>query len=1136
MQRILNCKAQPLWKRQIVLRFKTLCVMKTLCVPLLMAICLIFSIKGHAQKISLSLKDASLKKAFKLIEQQTDYKFVYTDEAMALSKPISLEIKNETLDNVLKLCFSDQPLDYSIDGKMIVIKIAEKQIRQTLTQLKGRLVGEDGAAIQGATVIALQTNSGTFTNEHGEFTLQNIKANDVLEVKSIGYLTQQVSVNSQTFLLITLKPSIAILDETMVIGYGSSTRRFNVGSITKVSSEDISNQSQGNVLATLEGKSPGLVVNQSNGLPGSSVHIQIRGQNSLKTNPGTSTFAAAYDYPLFIIDGVPFAPQNSNINQLSSVGASGNLNPVNRDEGMSPFNSLNTDDIESIEILRDADATAIYGSRGANGVILITTKKGKAGKTKFSLDTYTGASKLTGTTSLLNTGQYLQMRREAFYNDSVDNPSAFVKPDIYNAPDLLVFDNSKNTDWQKYFLGNTANATSINGNISGGNDNTQFLLGSGYRRETYIFPGDFSDQKISFTTSVDHRSDNHKLSVDFSSTYSYDNNTSSSNTQLLQAAFLPPNYPDLTNADGSIQWNYKGINLYNNPIGTLRQKYVLQTYNLLSHLQIGYEVLPGLIVRSSFGYNKFDVNENAQSPASSQNPLYNPSGNSNFAVSNFHTEIVEPQAEYKSHLLGGRIDALIGFTYQHTANNQTNINAFGYTNDALLNSPSGAASVAVYDNESIYKYAAGFGRFNYIYKDRYILDFTGRRDGSSRFGPGRQFGNFGSLGGGWIFSEEKFIKSKLQWLSYGKLKASYGTTGNDNIGNYQFLPNWALAYNSYNGTRGYVPQNLYNPDFSWAVNKKLQAGLELGALSDKIITDVVWFKDRCGNQLVSYLLPSQTGFSSVTQNFNATVQNSGVEIQINATILKRKSFSWISAFNLSFPKNKLVAFPGLDASAYSYYYVIGKPLNVLQKFNYAGVNDTTGIYQFITAGKSLTYSPVDPEDYVIAGTTDPRYYGGFTNTFSLNQFQLSVYIEFKNQLGLNYLAQVVSNAPPGILNALYGNQPVLVLNRWQQPGDHSLIEKFTADYGSAAAQAAYPFYDSRGSYSNAAYLRFKTVSLAYNFSEKYAKKIGMKSCRIYVNAQNILTITHYKGADPETQSFYGIPPLKTITAGLQLSF
>lgn len=1137
MQLLLNHKARSLCTRQNLCMVRSLPPGKMFCV-LIIAVSSLITLKGYSQGISLSLKNAPLERVFKLIEQQTNFKFVYSQEAMKHATPVSIEVKNESLNNVLKLSFANQLLTYSLKEKFIIIKVERKktEIIEPLPNIEGKVTNENGAPLAGVTISLLKSNKATLTNEQGGFSLKRLSVDDILVATSVGYFKEEIKVNKQTYVVIALKPSVALLDETLIIGYGSSTKRYNVGSVTKISSDDISKQSQGNVLATLEGKSPGLVVSQSTGLPGSSIRVQIRGQNSLKTNPGSSFFRATYDYPLFIIDGVPFAPQNSNVNQFSSIGAAGNANPVNRDEGMSPFNSLNPDDIESIEILRDADATAIYGSRGANGVIIISTKKGKAGKTKFSLNGYTGVSSLARTTPLLNTTQYLQMRREAFYNDSIDNPSANVHPDIFNAPDLLVFDSARSTDWRQYFLGGTANTTSFNGSISGGNDNTQFLLGSGYRKETYIFPGNFSDQKISFNTNINHRSNNRKFLLNFSTTYSYSNNTSSSSSELLRASFLPPNYPDLVNNDGTIQWNYKGVNLYNNPLGQLRQKYRLETYNHLSHLQLGYEVLPALTVRSSFGYNKFEVNENAQTPAATQNPLYNPTGSSYFGINNYRTYIIEPQAEYKKSIYNGKIEFLIGFTYQQTVNNQTNINAYGYTNDALLNSPSGSSSVNIYDNESIYKYAAGFGRANYIYKGKYIIDLSGRRDGSSRFGPGKQFGNFGAIGGGWIFSEEPFTKSHLKWISYGKLKASYGTTGNDNIGNYQYLPAWAASYNNYEGTRGYIPQNLYNPDFSWAVNKKLQAGFELGILSDKVVTEIVWYRNRCENQLVSYILPNQTGFSNVTQNFDATVQNSGVEIQINSVIIKHNTFSWTNALNISFPRNKLIAFPGLDASAYAYYYVIGKSLSVLRRFNSIGVNDTTGVYQFTTAEKSPTYVPVDPNDNFIIGATDPRYYGGFTNSFSFKGFELDINIEFKKQLGLNYLGQVVNNTPPGILNALYGNQPAMILNRWQHPGDKTSVEKFTADYSSPAAQVFYSFFNSSGSYSDASYLRLKTVSLAYNFSEKFLKKMGMKSCRIYVNAQNILTITKYKGTDPETQSFYGIPPLKTIAAGLQFNF
>jgi TonB-linked SusC/RagA family outer membrane protein len=843
---------------------------------------------------------------------------------------------------------------------------------------------------------------------------------------------------------------------------------------------------------------------------------------------------APLDNPLFIIDGVPVAAQNSNLNQIASLSSPGRnefwQNPYG---GISPFGNLNPQDVESIEVLRDADATAIYGSRGANGVILITTKKGKAGKLKFNASVVSGQSQITRSMRMMNTQEYLQMRHQAFQNDGAT-------PDPINDIDLNVFDTTHYTDWRKYFIGGKANTTDVNSSLSGGSDRTQFFIGAGYHHEDYIYPGGLADKRGSVSTSFHHHSGDKKLSIDFSANYSYDENNSSGNVNPLTAFTQVPDFPALLDSHGNLVWNYKGTRLGDyysgNPLAFLKQQYIGKQSNLLGHFQAEYKILPGLSVRSSFGFNTTNFNEYSSVPIASQDPAGNPSGNAQFGTNNYQTWLIEPQAEYKKQFHNDRIDVLVGSTVQKNTNEYIGIYGDGYTNDALLHSLAAAGTISAQGNiNTVYKYAGFFGRVNNNSQNKYILNISGRRDGSSRFGPGKQYGNFGAAGAGWIFSEESWIKKLLPILSYGKIRATYGTTGNDAIGDYQYLASWRNVNNAfaYQGQTGYIPLNLFQPDFSWSLNKKLETGLELGFLKDHILANITWYKNRSSDQLVSYRLPIQTGFSSVTKNFEAVVQNSGIEIQLNTVNIKTKNFSWNTSFTITIPENKLVAFPGLATSSYASFYILNKSLSVMQGYVNAGVNDTTGIFQFLTAKGDITYDPADATDRRIIGNTDSKFYGSIGNGISYKGFQLDVFMEFRKQMGPNYLQTIYQN---GGLGSQFSNQPARLLSEvWTGMGSHATLEKFTQAYD-AAYNAGFYFANSKDAYGDASFIRVKNIAASYSLPRAYLKKLKMDGCRIYINIQNPFTITHYKGNDPETMSFYALPPLKTIVAGIQFTF
>lgn len=814
---------------------------------LLLFASLIASASGNSQQITLTLKSVTLQKAFQEIKKQSGYSFLYTDQMLERAKKVDIDVKSVSLEQVLQVCFRDQQLTYTIVDKTIIVK--PKQEKETITisqeppviSISGKVTDEKGNPVPSVSVVIPGTPLGAMTNEKGEYVISSVPENATLLFTYIGYQPQTIAINRRSVINIVLKLEVRQLDETVVIGYGTTSRRKSTGSVSSVTAEEIAKQPVANPLNALQGRVAGAVVFQQNGLPGSRVSILIRGQNSLSN--GTQ--------PLYIIDGVPFNTQDQSVpatNDLNSYG----IFAANR--GISPFSVINPADIERMDILKDADATAIYGTRGANGVVLITTKKGKAGKTKLDVNVYRGTGKVSKFVEMMNLQQYLQMRREAFANDGIT-------PTATNAPDLMVWDTTQSTDWQQKYLGGTANTTDAQATISGGDARTRFLFNAGYHKETTVFPGDFGDTRLSARFNADHSSSDRKFNISLSSSYSFDK-TNLLATDLSSAVTnLPPNMP-LYNSNGTLFWNGS----FTNPESYSLAKYTGKTNNFLSNLQLRYTILPGLDLKTNLGFTKFTIDQNQQNPVGSKNPLTTAQTNSaNFANIDQETYIVEPQATYSRKIGDGKLNALIGSTFQQSLNKGTSIRADNYSNPLLLGTISGAGTIlSATASYTLYKYNSLFGRINYEWKSKYILNLNFRRDGSSRFGADNRFGNFGSVGAAWIFSSEQFIENGLPFLSFGKLRGSYGLTGSDQLQDYQYITlfNTSSGGSAYQGSSVLSPSRINNPELQWETNKKLEFGLDLGFLKDRILLTANYYRNRSGNQLGFLRLGSQSGFNA----------------------------------------------------------------------------------------------------------------------------------------------------------------------------------------------------------------------------------------------------------------------------------
>ena len=1082
------------------------------------------SAKGFSQNINLDEKDAPLKEVLQSIEKQSGYTFFYDTKDLPDAK-ITVQLKNASIDEAVKQSIKGLPLTYKIVKTNVVLTKIEPSNKSSdlpppPITVHGNVTDEKGQPIPNASVRVKKTGLGTITNEKGEFTLKNIDENAVLVISFIGYLTKEVNAIGDLS-NIKLEVSNGKLDEVKVIAYGTSTERLSTGDVTTVSAKEIGEQPVNNPLLALEGRVPGMIITQNNGLPGSAVTVMIRGQNSI--NNGT--------YPFYVIDGVPYMssllPSVGTILGNDGQGGQGGLGNVSGN----PLNYINPADIESISVLKDADATAIYGSRAANGAIIITTKRGKAGATKVDVNADDGWGKVASKLDVLNTAQYLEMRHEALNNDGIT-------PSLSNGDyDLLLWNTARYTDWQKELIGGTSHYNDRQVSVSGGNASTQFLIGGGFHSETSVFPGNFDDQKGSLHFNINNVSSNQKFHIQFTGSYLVDNNKLPGTDLTRLAILLPPDAPALYNPDGSLNWT-PGPNGYNtwpggsNPLAYLNQKYSSLANNLVSNAVVRYIVLPGLEISSSFGYTNTQVDESNTTPAISHDPALLPyygisARTSSYVHNSTQSWIVEPQATYTRNVGKGKFSALIGATINQNTNSGQVLNATGFNSDLQLENPSAASVVSVFSTlNSVYKYSALFGRLNYNWNDKFLVNLTSRRDGSSRFGPANQFHDFEAAGLGYIFSEEAFVKRAIPFLSFGKLRGSYGTTGSDQIGDYQFMDLYQTIYNygaPYQTTTGLQVINLYNPNLAWELTKKSEGSLVLGFLNDRILLTTSYFQNRSSNELVGYSLPSLTGFLSITTNLPAVVRNSGWEFLLNTTNVKSKDFQWTSSFNLSIARNKLVS---ISSGMNSYYTeIVGHSLSTALLYHFLGVNPATGEYQFSTAKGDVTSTPAST-DATILKDLNPKYYGGLQNSISYKRFQLDFLFQFVKQIKANYLF----GEYPGSEGT---NQPAWILNRWQQPGDIANIQRFNSN--SSLNQQYSDANGSDAAYSDASFIRLKNLSLSWQMPNGWTKAAHLQNLRVYIQGQNLLTITHFKGLDPENGGTGSLPPLTMFTAGLQIT-
>ncbi|WP_313375318.1 SusC/RagA family TonB-linked outer membrane protein [Chishuiella sp.] len=951
-------------------------------------------------------------------------------------------------------------------------------------------VKENNHSLAGVIVTEKGTYNTVQTDANGQYLLILEKNDSKLTFEQIDFSVKEEEVQNRNVINVNLLKedgSVKLEDVIINAGYYNVKDKERTGSISRITSKEIENQPVNNFLSTMQGRMPGVEIVQDSGGAGGGFQIKIRGQNSLRSDA---------NQPLFIIDGIPY----------SSDPIGGTTTSGNRPSFTSPLSSINPADIESLEVLKDADATAIYGSRGANGVVLITTKQGKSGATQVSIRTSMGLAKITRQLKLMNTQQYLDMRKTAFTNDGITTYPA-------TAYDINgTWDQNRYTDWQKELIGGTAEFKTLQASISGGNSSFNYTISGTRNEETTVYPGDFKYLRNAVHLSLNYKDKTNKFNFLFTGNYTDQNNDQPSTDLTTVARELAPNAPRLYNEDGSLNWEN---NTWNNPLASLNSKFLSKINDLTTNMVISYKLLPELTFKTNLGFSQLHSRELRTFPSTMYNPSLGQGSESSIVESNQtnrNSWIIEPQLSWDKKWNQHRISVLVGTTFQNQTTDRLLLTAGDFpSNEMLLSLSTAALQLIGLDEKINYRYQAFYGRLNYTLHDRYILNITGRRDGSSRFSPQNRFSNFGAVGTAWIFSKEKLLKNN-SWLSFGKLRGSYGITGSDNIGDYQYLDNYQMTSNPYGGTVGLSPIRLYNPDYRWETNKKFETALELGFFRDRLNFSVAYYQNRSGNQLVGISLPTTTGFSSFSGNLPATVENKGWEFSLSSENIRTKNWKWITEFNLTFNQNKLISFPNLESSAYANTYVIGEPTNIIKLYQFTGINPITQQYEFYDYNGDGRITTLN--DRLFVADLNPSFYGGLSNQIKYKQFSLDVLFQFVKQERQLYLPTAIAGA---MMNQLvdYGipMQPYSTNN-----------SQITANYNLMR--------NSNLSIVDASYIRLKNVSITYDIPlpESQLKP------QIFIQAQNLFTITPYKGGDPEFRYNRFLPPLKTIVMGMKLNF
>jgi TonB-linked SusC/RagA family outer membrane protein len=1127
--------------------FRILAIMKlTLLLVFISIVQVTASVYSQATRLNLDLQDATIGDVFRAIEHQSEFDFFYNNEEIDTEKKVSVRYNDVQIEDILKdLCSYDPDITFTIIDTHIVLfkestigkyKIIDNQIvlipaetddnepkikQIQPTTVSGRLTSaKTGESIPGVNVLLKGTITGTVTDLEGHYSLELSSLTGILVFSYVGYESQQITINGRTEINVALVESFEKLDEVIVIGYGYQKKSDLTGSISSIKSDELLKVPVRNLDQALKGQAAGVFVVEPSGAPGSTASIRIRGINSI----------TASNEPLFIVDGF----QVSNISMI------------------------NPNSIESMEVLKDASATAIYGSRGANGVILISTKRGEAGKTHINFDAYYGLQKLRKKIDMLNGTEYSTM-----VNEAIENSNLYLDPSqqydiLYDDPESF----GKGTDWQDEIF-RIAPVQNYQLSFLGGDEKTTYAVtGNVYEQNGILIGSRFS--RMSFRTNLD-RYVNNRLHLTSNMYFSrtHDDHVASSNVKsaLIFAPILPVKDPD---------GQYHFINdvqngaLVVNPVSECKEKTDLtNTYYSLLNIAANYEIIEGLTLKVSLGGEIGSGKRNVYQPRTTYFG-YRYDGIASITNSLSTQWQNENTLTYiKKFNENHRINILAGFTLQHWQNEAVTSVAQGFVNDNLtfydLDSGSQEENDLSIPRSSASKHSlvSMLTRANYVLKEKYMFTFTLRRDGSSRFGRGNKWGYFPSGAFAWRMSEEEFIRH-LDVFSNLKLRLSYGLTGNQEIGNYQSLALMSSNKTVFGNTIniGFSQIRLPNEELLWESTAQYNLGLDMGFWRNRLSLTADFYKKKTKDLLLEVKLPLTSGFGSAVKNVGST-ENKGLELLVQSVNLN-EIFYWATNFTFAYNKNKVVdigdndrLFPEGGEVAGNQQEVIITPEEPLGSFygyiidgifqseeeinNYPHEPGTKpGDYKFVDLNEDGIISDLDRK---ILGCGQPDFYGGITNNIIYKGFELSFMLY--GVYGADILARYRYETES--LAAGRQNNSTVVLNRWQpdNPDPNTIVPRATAE-GRVIKINNYFIEDG-------SFFQLRSITLAYNFPMLTNRLKYLKGLRIYITGSNLLTLTNYSGYDPEVnvygnnQVMYNIdydpyPKSKGFITGVNVNF
>ena len=999
--------------------------------------------------------------------------------------------------------------------------------------VSGRVTAREGGALPGATVLERGTSNGVSTNAEGTFSL-NVQPNATLVISSVGYTSQTIVVGSQSVINASLAASTTQLSEAIVVGYGTTSKQDLTGSVAQVSGREVANAPVPSFEQALQGKAAGVFIENSSGKLGQGIKVRVRGTSSISNDT----------QPLYVVDGIPVISEN-----LSGNGAATN-----------PIADLNPNDIESISILKDASASAIYGSRASNGVVLITTKRGKSGNTRLTLGYQTGLSTPTHKKEYLNSAEFVEMAREA--GASVGYQT-FVENRLKRYSAGTDFANSAvESDWQSEAF-QRAPFGQYDLGLSGGNDKTRFFLSGLYSDQKGILIGN-RFEKIGARVNLDHKATD-KITVGLNFNLSRTRNFRVSNDNAfstpLQIVALAPITPiidprtglasgALDLATGRPNSNYPTY--YNPYLNFLNASYLATVYRTLGNVFGQYEFLPGLSFRTEIGLDLLEQVENQYSGRlTGRNSGFSNNGSgfnrhvtsARYTTNNFFT--------YRKVLNEVHtIEAVLGTSYEERKINSNSVQGQQFPSDAYRALTSSALINGGTSTESRSALVSYFTRVNYAYANKYLLSLSARIDGSSRFGINKRYGVFPAASIGWVVTEEPFLKNQ-KILSLLKPRISIGQTGNQGIGDFASRSLFS-GDAGYAGQPGQRPFQLGNPDLKWETTTQADAGIEFGFIDNRINLEVDVYQKKTNDLALNVNVPGTSGFTRQFRNVG-NLENRGLEFALTTRNLVG-DFTWNTNFNASTNRNKITNTQGqVIEGGYVNRAVEGQPIGVFYTVEYAGVDPKNGdaLYWKNAAGSddngNIDHSTGTTSDYTLAnrvvfGNPNPKWTGGVTNSFGYKGIDFS--FAFQGVFG-NKIYRGAGQYEEANFSQGFDNQTKDQLRRWRKPGDITDVPEARLFPDIANGTDPSSRYISDGSY-----VRLKNVTLGYNFPAALVQKAKLASVRLYVSGVNLKTYTAYKGWDPEVNAdylaatgniaqgndFYSAPQAKTFTVGVNVGF